>query len=220
MLDLFADKKPIFAKLEAFGFVAQNKRYVYKTDILDGAFELSVMVDMQGLTTTRLTDKDTDEEYRLHLIEAASGKFVGQVREACREVLRQIAEGCFEFEIFKSRQAKALLAYVKEKHGDEAEYLWEKFPDNAVWRRQDNQKWYGAILTVKAEKLGLGGAEKLEVLDIRADSDEIDRLVDDQRYFRGYHMNKKTWLTIPLNNSVSLTEICERLDQSYVLAGK
>ena len=36
---------------------------------------------------------------------------------------------------------------------DELEFLWQKFPDNAVWRRKDNKKWYGALLTVSKEKL-------------------------------------------------------------------
>ncbi|MDE7400427.1 MAG: MmcQ/YjbR family DNA-binding protein, partial [Clostridia bacterium] len=35
-----------------------------------------------------------------------------------------------------------------------------------------------------------------------------------------YHMNKKHWLTIPLDGTVPIGEICSRLDQSYILAKK
>ena len=36
----------------------------------------------------------------------------------------------------------------------------------------------------------------------------------------GYHMNKKHWYTILLDDSVPLEEICRRIDRSYLLAVK
>lgn len=37
------------------------------------------------------------------------------------------------------------IEYVRKKYGDELEFLWTKFPDNAAWRRKDNRKWYGVL---------------------------------------------------------------------------
>ena len=41
-----------------------------------------------------------------------------------------------------------------------------------------------------------------------------------QTVFPGYHMNKKHWYTIILDNSISTSEICRRIDDSYLLAHK
>lgn len=83
-----------------------------------------------------------------------------------------------------------------------------------------NQKWYGALLTVKKDKLGLPSDERVEIVDLRAAAEYIDEKVDDKKFFRGYHMNKKYWITICLDGSVPLDEIQTMLDVSYDLARK
>ena len=216
MNNLFKNKKVIFEKLSDFGFVDN----VYKTEIMNGEFILSVKINKKCEVSTELVEKDSGEIYTLHLVEYVQGSFVGQVREEYEKVLSKIAEKCFERDIFKSEYSKLVINYAKEKYGDDVEYLWEKFPDNAVCRRKDNKKWYFAILTVGKDKLGLESDEKVEVIDLRATSEEIEKLVDNKKYFRGYHMNKKHWLTIILDGSVSIEEIYERINKSYELALK
>ncbi|MBQ8295198.1 MAG: MmcQ/YjbR family DNA-binding protein, partial [Clostridia bacterium] len=44
--------------------------------------------------------------------------------------------------------------------------------------------------------------------------------VDNQRFFMGYHMNKKHWYTLLLDGSIPTEEICRRIDESYLLAKK
>lgn len=46
------------------------------------------------------------------------------------------------------------------------------------------------------------------------------RIPDGERFFPGYHMNKKHWFTVLLDGSVPDDEICRLLDESYVLAAK
>lgn len=57
-----------------------------------------------------------------------------------------------------------------------------------------------------------------EIIDLRIEPDVLDKLADGSRYFRGYHMNKKSWITMILDGSVSFSEITERLDASYIIA--
>lgn len=45
--------------------------------------------------------------------------------------------------------------YMKKKYKAEPEFLWKRFPDYAVFRHQDNRKWFAIIMDVPAEKLGL-----------------------------------------------------------------
>ncbi len=60
----------------------------------------------------------------------------------------------------------------------------------------------------------------MEVLDIRADAETQARLLDYNRYFPGYHMNKQHWLTIRLDGVVPLDEITPLIARSYELAAK
>ena len=97
-------------------------------------------------------------------------------------------------------------------------FVWKKFPKNAIWRRKDTQKWYGILLTVSKQKLGLLEDEPAEIFDFRMLPEELEALVDYKMYFPGYHMNKKHWCTIILDGSVPFKEICRRIDASYLLA--
>lgn len=219
--EIFAHKKFDFGKLAAFGFKAEKDgMYVYAANISGGQFWLKIMVDDSGKVASRVFDNDTGDEYVLYRAENAVGAFVGEIRQECAKVLQKIAETCCDESIFKNDETLAVIAYVREKYGDELEFLWQKFPDNAVFRRQDNRKWYAAILTVSAKKLAPEQDMPVEVIDLRGLPDEIAALTDGKKYFPGYHMNKTHWYTICLNGSVALDEICRRVDESYVLAKK
>lgn len=215
---IFKHKTPNIPKLLSYGFRAAENGYIFETDVAEGQFRLRVSVTESGEVETVLTDVLTDEPYTLHLVAEASGAFVGRVRTEFEKALQEIAENCFETEIFKSDYAKKLIGYVREKYGIDPEYLWEKFPENAIWRRKDNQKWYGAILTTDGKKFGREGS--VELLDMRMETEMLERMVDDKNYFRGWHMNKKHWVTVLLDGSVSLEEIFRMIDNSYLLAKK
>lgn len=217
--ELFRRKTVDIQKAVLFGFVQSNGNYIYTTDILDGSFLLQVIITHDGQIDTKLTEKATDDEYVLYKTNA-TGAFIGDVRKAIETILIQIADKCYNAEIFKSTQAKEIICYVREKYGDELEFLWEKFPDNAIWRRKDNEKWYGILLTVKASKLALDGDTMNEILDLRIKAEDIETTVDNQRFFMGYHMNKKHWYTLLLNGAIPTEEIFRRIDESYLLAKK
>ena len=216
--DVYQYKSPNFEKLILFGFEKRGEIYSYTTNILDGQFELRVEISSGGEVKTQVIDLSTDEPYTLHLVAEASGSFVGAVREEYERVLLQIAEACFEQDVFKTEYAHKIIEYVRSRYGDEPEYLWEKFPDNAVWRRKDNRKWYGIILTTDGKKFAREG--RTEILDLRMETERLEGLIDNAKYFAGWHMNKKHWVTICLDGSVPLEEIFGLLDESYLLARK
>lgn len=203
-----------------FGFEKKGAKYYYFRQILEGTFELRILVNENGVPEWDVWDLAIGEIYPLVKISTVSGAFVGKVRLAVEEVFQEIIAKCGKADVFKSRYAKLIEQYVLEKYNDKFEYLWEKFPDNAVFRRCDNQKWYGAVLTVAKNKLGLRGEGKIEVLDLRGEPEEIAQLVDGEIYFSGYHMNKKHWFTVCLDGTVDIEEIYKRIDVSYQLAKK
>ena len=215
--ELFRRKTVDIQKAILFGFVQSNSNYIYETDILDGSFLLQIVITPDGNIDTKLTEKAIGDEYVLYKTNA-TGSFVGEVRKAIEAILKQVADQCYNTEIFKSAQAKDIICYVREKYGDELEFLWEKFPDNAIWRRKDNKKWYGALLTVKASKLGFDDDKPIEILDLRIKTENIETTVDNKCFFPGYHMNKKHWYTLLLDGTTTIEEICRRIDESYLLA--
>ena len=214
----FKHKSPNFKKLIDFGFSLENERYIYVTQILDGQFEMTVEIGLNREINTNIIDLAMDEPYTLHLVAEASGAFVGQVRTEFEDVLNRIADSCFERDVFKGDIAHGVIEYVRNTYGDELEFLWEKFDDNAVWRRKDNNKWYGALLTVKKSKLGFDSDEEVIIIDLRINPETDSNIVDGKKYFAGYHMNKRTWMTIIFDGSVPLDEICRHIDKSYILA--
>ncbi len=217
---IFQNKRLNKDKLVDFGFVLENEQYIFSTNILDNQFKFDVIIGRGEEVKTRLTDNDMNEEYTLYLSAGVSGVFIGKIRMEIENILQQVAESCFETSVFKNELTRQVIQYVKDKYGDDLEFLWEKLPKAAIWRRKDNQKWYATLLIIAKNKLGLEGTEAVEVIGLRAQPQEIETLVDHKRYFRGYHMNKKHWLTMCLDDSLPLVEICERIDESYRLAKK
>lgn len=217
--DIFHRRKLNIEKLQSFGFEMRDSSFEYTVPIMNETFLLTVLVMENGSVDTQLIEKETNEPYVLYKTGAA-GSFVGEVRTEIESVLSEIADQCFDFSVFKNDQTLAVIDYVCDIYGDELEYLWEKFPDNAVWRRKDNQKWYGAVLTVSGRKLGLPTEKNLEIIDLRLEKELMVQTIDNVRYFPGWHMNKKNWYTIILDGRIQTEEVCTRIDESYRLAKK
>lgn len=215
---IFKNRKVIFSKLSEFGFKKSGASYKFSKTLSGSGFEMTVTINKSGKVSAKIIDPDTGE-YTLHLTNSA-GSFVGEVRGEYEQTLAEIAESCFEPDVFKAEQTKRLTEYVREKYGRELEFLWDKFEGNAVWRRGDTNKWFAAVLTVSRRKLGLNSDEIVEIIDLRLPPEEMEQLVDGKRYFGGWHMNKKHWYTIILDGSVSFEELCRRIEVSYSLAVK
>ena len=152
--EIFEHRRILLQSLEKYGFEKNGDIYVVEKYIADRQMKMSIYVDSVGSIDTKVTDVDTSEEYTLFLTDVADGDFVNQVRNEYRQALTEIAENCCQSQVYKSPYTLALIDYVRDKYGDELEFIWKKFDDNAIWRRKDNKKWYGAILVVKSGRAG------------------------------------------------------------------
>ncbi|MDE5884055.1 MAG: MmcQ/YjbR family DNA-binding protein [Oscillospiraceae bacterium] len=219
--EIFDHKKLVKEKLIPFGFeINPDQHFYYYQKILPGSdFVFTIQITEQGSITTEVMDPVLNEPYILHLTKAVGG-FVGNVREQYKKILSEIAENCFIPDVFQNPQSKQILAYIAETYGDELEFLWKKFDDNAILRRKDNQKWYAVLMTISKRKLGIHSDQIAEIIDLRIQPEQIKSLIDHQSYFPGWHMNKKNWYTVILDHSVPTEELCRRIDQSYLLAKK
>ena len=216
---MFFERKQFNAeKTLSAGFQRDGKNFVRREQI-SNELTAEIIIDERGSVTTKIFDAD-GELYTLHLVDGASGEFVGSVKAAYTKILDDVAANCFDEQLYSSEQTLKLVALIHEKFSDEPEFLWEKFPNFAVFRRKDNRKWYAVIMVVPRKTLQLAGDGELEILNLRVVPEELDKLVDDEKYFRGWHMNKKSWITLRLDGALSFEEISARLEQSYRLAAK
>lgn len=113
-----------------------------------------------------------------------------------------------------------ILDYVRTQWNTEPETPWPESPDHIVWRHESNQKWYAIIMPVRSDRLGLSGEVRyIDVMNVKLDPVLIDLLRNDPGYLPAYHMNKKSWLSLRLDGSLSMEEILPLLQMSYDLTG-
>ena len=215
----FKNRKIDFDKLLDYGFIKNNHKYLYEKNICDDSFK--IIIEINNLTKiSKVIDLNLNEEYILVDVDSASGEFVGRVKEEYESVLNDFIEKCSIKDIFKSNQAKLLIKYIKNKYNDDLEYLWKNFPNDAIWRNKENNKWYGLLMIIEGNKLGIESNKLIEIIDLRYQKEKINEIIDDKNILRGYHMNKNSWITIKLDESVEIKKIYELIDNSYELSLK
>lgn len=220
IVNLLKNKKFNTAKATSFGFQREANNYVYVTGIMDGQFKLTVTINDKERLSTQLLELANNNEYRLHLDPAATGSFVNSVKNEFNDVISSIVTECFDTDIFKTAQAKEVIQYLKETYHTSLEFLWKKFPEYAIVRRPDNKKWYALLMIVDGDKIGLKSNKKIEILDLRIEGDQLENIIDNQKFFPGYHMSKKSWYTVYLNETIPNNELFDLIDKSYALANK
>ena len=109
-----------------------------------------------------------------------------------------------------------LLAYIEDEYGVKPDYLWKNFPDDAVFRHATNRKWFGIMMIVSADKLGLTTSKPELLLNVKLDPDLVSVLRQTPGFLPAYHMNKEKWLSIRVSE-VATEQIKELLAQSYQL---
>ena len=108
-----------------------------------------------------------------------------------------------------------VIEYVKEQYGTEPDYPWSD--ENAVLRHKNNNKWYGVVLSVGRDRLGLDGLGFVDVLNVKSDPDLISVLRLQPGFHAAYHMNKDKWISARLDGSAPDEEIKNLIDLSFEL---
>ena len=206
-----------YNKLIKYGFIEDNNLYRYNKKILNNQFEVIIEIDNKEVKS-KLIDLNNEDEYILVDMEGSTGEFVGTVRQEYEKVLEDFISKCTDIEIFRCRQTKEIIDYIRKKYNDELEFLWEKFDNTAIWRNKQNNKWYGLICEISENKLGISSEKEVEIIDLRYQKEDIENIIDKKYIFPGYHMNKKSWITIILDDSVKMVKIKELVDNSYNLS--
>jgi predicted DNA-binding protein (MmcQ/YjbR family) len=113
-----------------------------------------------------------------------------------------------------------IFAYAKEKFEGEPDYPWNKYPDYAVLRHKKTNKWYGLIMAVPRDKVGLTGAGSVEIINVKGEPELNAALRSQEGILPAYHMNREHWLSIVLESTLAKDKIFDLLDMSYELTKK
>lgn len=107
--------------------------------------------------------------------------------------------------------------YVKEKYQSQIEYPWFRFPNYCVFRHSDNNKWYGLIMNIPYEKLKIQKQGYVDVLNAKINDCFLrDMLLQQDGIFPGYHIAKGNWISILLDGTIDIKQICDIIDQSFL----
>ena len=204
-----------YNKLLKYGFILENKKYIFKNKVLDNQFEVNIEIENNN-AVSYIIDLDNDEEYIVVDIKSTLGEFASKVKEEYENLINDVITNCTTKNVFKNKQSKKIIEYVKNKYNSDLEFLWKKYDDTAVIRNKNNNKWYGIIFSISKKVLGDYEDELVEIMDIRADN--IDKIIDNKNIYPGYHMNKKSWITILLDNKLDDEYILNLIDNSYNLS--
>ena len=111
-----------------------------------------------------------------------------------------------------------------KKYGDEPEFLWKTTPGTGVFRNPATKKWYLAILDIDRSKIQekIKENEKglVEIALIKLNPDKVQELIKQEHFYQGYHMNKKYWITVILDETVSDENIMELIEESHSFSTK
>lgn len=187
---------------------------------MEGQFEAVVEVDEAGQLSSYVWDCEMEEVYTAHLVTAPAGAFVGQVRESYQSILDRVEEACCVALPFSKDQSNRIAQLIKEKWGDLPDYPFTKSPETGAFRHPANNKWYALVTQVKRGQLdGSADQEQVEIVNLKVDSREIAELLSQSGIFSAYHMSKKAWVSVLLDETVEDKAIIALLEKSRYLVG-
>lgn len=110
-----------------------------------------------------------------------------------------------------------ILLYVKKNYSTLPDYPFKRDPECAALRHTDTRKWYGLLMCVSKETLGLGNVGKADILNLKCDPLLMGSLKNRKEILPAYHMNKEHWITIVLDAAPEAEMVFNLLNLSHEL---
>lgn len=201
------------SKLISYGFVKDKDNYLYFKRIMDGNFEVKIIIDAFKKISGKIYDLESEDEYTNFRVKNVTGKFALSVRDEYLNILKDIRDKCFEKRYFILNQSNRITNYIIKKYGVLPEFLWAKNPGFGVFRNRRSLKWFGIIMNIDMGKILLSKSLMTEVINIKVL--DTDKFIKKEGIYPAYHMNKKNWVKIILNDTLEDNEIINLIDMSY-----
>lgn len=217
MFEIFKSYQFNQERARTYGFVENSGVWTYSCQILQGDFVMIVSITADNVSF-QVFDQEMGDLYPQVHMESMTGSFVASVRKACLEILYQIRKVCFDVQDFICPQTKRIVTQVQEKYGNQLEYLWEKSPDTAVLRHEGNQKWYAVLMKISWDRIDKGREGLVEAVNLK--HDQVVDLLSKKGIYPAFHMNKRYWISVALDDTLSDEIVLELIEKSWNLTSK
>lgn len=192
-----------------YGFYQDGNDYLFSKKI-NNQFIMEVRINNKGLFV-RVLDKDNLEEYIPFKIDSINGTYVQSIRDLVNQEIDVILKKCFN----KNQILDNVLEYVAIKFGTIPDHPFDD--DSIVFRV--NRKWYGLIMQIDKSKI-MDSKGKCVIINLKIDKDKIPHIIDNKNIFKAYHMNKKYWISVLIDNNIDIKYLYELINESYSLVVK
>ena len=112
-------------------------------------------------------------------------------------------------------QRQRIVKYLQDQYETQPETLWPRYPNHSVFRHPASRKWYAIAMNIPQNKLGMEGERSVDILNVKCSPMMLGSLLCEKGFFPAYHMNKKSWISILLDESVADETIFFLLEMSY-----
>ena len=205
-------------KLIPFGFIKDKDNYKYITNIMNNKFRVEIIINSNNELIGKIYDIETNEEYTNFRVENL-GSFSNSVKEEYINILKNIVSNCYISHYFSFNQTNRIVNEITKKYNVSPEFLWDKYPSYGIFRSKSSNKWFAAILNVDKSKVINNESGEIEIINVKVD-DLVNSYLKEKGIFPAYHMSKKSWITIILDDTCKDEKIMELIDISYELVNK
>ena len=217
---IFQKYSPVFEKLTDYGFIKKNNLYKKEIFFLDNSFKAVITVSNKGEISSKVYDIENEDEYLPLRIKGSQGEFVGSVRSEYENLLNKIRKNCFVENNFITSQSNRISEMIGKTYGDKPEFLWDKYPCSGIFRNPKSKKWYCAILDVDKSSLEKQKKGLTQVINLKLPPEDVIEIIKKPYFYEAYHMNKKHWISILLEDKVSDDIIMELVSVSHKFSEK
>lgn len=108
-------------------------------------------------------------------------------------------------------------AHIRNKYNIAPDYPWDGH-DYAVYRHEDNRKWFALVMCVRKDRLYPGDSDDviLPVINLKIPDPILhNMLIQEEGIIPSYHMNKRNWITVLLDGTVDQEEVYGLIKVSY-----
>lgn len=197
------------AALDAgFTLDADNATLTLKRDLVSGL-----------VVTLRLTETTLDVDVFDGIFNEKYAPFYGghggsAIKSEVRDLVDTALSKCTQSVNLKTQ----IMQWLTDTYGTTPETPWDDLPSYYTFKTAHTDKWYALFMDIAPKCLSLQGDALVQVVNLKADAEDVKNAVDNVHVFPAYHMNKQHWLTVLLNATTDVALLKNLLAKSYVLA--
>ena len=215
--EIFRQSRIRFESLGKYGFSATGRGWVREQDFMAGAFRAVIIITKSGTITGTVYDNATGEEFLPMRVENMADGFIGRVKDEYEKILIDVRKHCCTQNYFVGPQANRIAEQIVQKYNTRPVFPWEKYPGFGVFRHNDNKKWFALFMNLGIGKLNKKHSGAVDIMNVKLAPDAIKKLVKKRGFYPAYHMNKVSWITISLDDTLTDECIMELVGISYNL---